>query len=237
MGEQYRRPDLGDRRIAIVFIAGSFACGYVTTAVVDTAHWAPLFAVAPVALIAGSIRWLRRREDILQVVLPSIVIAYAGYVGIAAARVPPHDHHADGLLELLTSAVVDPFDQRWPIVAHGGGTGRVDPRHRIALPVSKSRAGTRSPMQMTLSGPSSPKGTHKTRPGRRSEVRSRKAESRETRRAEPGVPRHPPANGAAMTASGSLLLPAIGTFVVILGSADSALVQLRHMRAAIRSSR
>jgi len=137
MGEQYRRPDLGDRRIAIVFIAGSFACGYVTTAVVDTAHWAPLFAVAPVALIAAAFGWLRRREDILQVVLPSIVIAYAGYVGIAAARVPHMIITPMGYLSFFTSAVVDPFDQRWPIVLMAGVPVALILAIAIALPVSK----------------------------------------------------------------------------------------------------
>jgi len=48
-----------------------------------------------------------------------------------------HDHHADGLLELLHVGRRGPVRSTLADRAHGGGTGRVDPRHRHRAAVSK----------------------------------------------------------------------------------------------------
>ena len=126
MGEHYRRPELGDWRIAIAFVA---ACG-------GGGSYA-VIAVVPVALIAASFGWLRRHDDILQVVLPSIVVAYAGYVGIAAARVPHMVITPMGYLSFLTPTVVDPLQQRWPMILMAGLPVALIIAVAIALPASK----------------------------------------------------------------------------------------------------
>jgi hypothetical protein len=137
MGEHYRRPELGDWRIAIAFVAASLLSGYLAAAAIDSAQLTPVIAVVPVALIAASFGWLRRHDDILQVVLPSIVVAYAGYVGIAAARVPHMVITPMGYLSFLTPTVVDPLQQRWPMILMAGLPVALIIAVAIALPASK----------------------------------------------------------------------------------------------------
>jgi len=137
MSEQYRRPELGDWRVVIAFASASLACAYVTTVAIDTARIDAVFAIAPVALITGCFGWARRRYDILEVVLPSIIVAYAGYIGIAAARLPHMIVAPMGYWRFEALAVAGPLYERWPLVLLAGVPVALVVAIGVALPLSK----------------------------------------------------------------------------------------------------
>lgn len=138
MPEEFRRSDLGDRRIALAFVLAALLCGYGACVLVDTAGWNALFAVLPVAAVLAVFGWFRRTHDILAVVLPAVVIAYSGYVGIAIARVP----HMTTIVAMSTrggAGFLTPQDSRWPLVLMAGLPFALILTVVVALPVSKIR--------------------------------------------------------------------------------------------------
>jgi hypothetical protein len=138
MREEFRRSDLGDRRIALAFVLAALLCGYGACTVVDTAGWNALLAVVPVAAVLAVFGWFRRTHDILAVVLPAVVIAYSGYVGIAIARVP-HMTTIIAASALGGAGFLTPEDSRWPLVLTAGLPFALILTVAVALPVSKIR--------------------------------------------------------------------------------------------------
>ena len=137
MPEEFRRSDLGDRRIALAFVLAALLCGYGACVAVDAAGWNPLFAVLPVVGVLAVFGWIRRAHDILAVVLPAIAIAYAGYLGIAFVRVPHTNLSITGRSGY--AALSGPLGQRWPLILMAGLPFALILTVAVALPVSKIR--------------------------------------------------------------------------------------------------
>ncbi len=112
--------------------------GYGTSLLCATTGANPLFAAAGVAVVAGAFGWTRRDRGVLDVALPSIVVTYAAFIGIAIERVP----HT--VLKVKESAFtthgllvpIGPLANEWPVVLVGGIACALILTVAVAVPVS-----------------------------------------------------------------------------------------------------
>lgn len=105
----------------VVAVAGGAMASSFGAAVLCVAHgWNDLFAwVIPVVAV-GAVAWVRRGGDILDVTLPSFVVAYAVYVGVALERIPQRVplEHANLYFRPLEKLTLEP--RHWPVVLVAG---------------------------------------------------------------------------------------------------------------------
>jgi hypothetical protein len=119
----------GWMRVA-AFVVASLACGFVLAEFGDRADWNPLVAPAGAALVAALYGLSRRGRDLVEVIGPSLLIAYAAFAGLAISRMGhPNVVAAQWLF--------DPMIDRLPAVLLGGVAYALVVSVFVALPASK----------------------------------------------------------------------------------------------------
>jgi hypothetical protein len=119
----------GWMRVA-AFVVASLACGFVLAEFGDRADWNPLVAPAGAALVAAGYALSRRGSDVVDVIGPSFLIAYAAFAGLALSRVA----HPNLIAALWH---IDPMIDRLPVVLFGGLAYALVVSVFVALPASK----------------------------------------------------------------------------------------------------
>ena len=95
--------------------------------------------VVPIALVVlmAAFGWTRRDRDVLDVFVPSFLVAYAGFLGVALARVPhtslPRRNDVWYVGPLMSSG---PLSDLWPLVLVGGVVIALVLTIAVAVPVS-----------------------------------------------------------------------------------------------------
>jgi len=122
------------------FVVASLACGFLLAEFGDRADWNPLVAPAIAALIAAAYGLLRRGRDVVEVLAPALLIAYAAFAGLALSRM---------LHPNLVAAqwLFDPMIDRWPAVLLGGIAYALVVTVFVVLPVSKLARWHRCPSE------------------------------------------------------------------------------------------
>jgi len=124
--------------ILVVLIVATFFVGYGVALVVDEWGLNALLASAAVAVVLAVFAWFLRDREIIEVAAPSFFVAYAGYAGVATARVghtianlAGPAAHFYGPLGHLGS-----LDMQWPLVLAAGVPFALVLTVAVALPIS-----------------------------------------------------------------------------------------------------
>ena len=115
--------------IVPVFLIIALFWGFGTAYAVDVAGWNPILAPASAAVLVGIFGWLRRGRDILDVAFPSVIVAYAAYIGLALVRVSQSSLLSDQWR-------IAPLAERWPAVLFAGLPYALILTVAVALPMS-----------------------------------------------------------------------------------------------------
>src|ERR1700692_690245 len=102
----------GWMRVA-TFVVASLACGFFLAEFGDRAEWDPLVAPAVAALVAALYGHSRRGRDLVEVIGPALLIAYAAFAGVAISRMG----HPN---VIAAQWMFDPMINRLPVVLLGG---------------------------------------------------------------------------------------------------------------------
>jgi hypothetical protein len=119
----------GWMRVA-TFVVASLACGFFLAEFGDRADWDPLVAPAGAALVAALYGHSRRGRDLVEVIGPSLLIAYAAFAGVAISRMG----HPN---VIAAQWMFDPMIDRLPVVLLGGVAYALVVTVFLALPASK----------------------------------------------------------------------------------------------------
>jgi hypothetical protein len=120
------------------FVALALVVGYGAAVIWPVAGWYALIAPTGVGLVAGAFGWTRRDRDILDVVGPSFLVAYAGYLGIAIARVPHTTIARPGFEDWFAAPLLElgALGARWPLVLAAGVPFALILTIAVALPIA-----------------------------------------------------------------------------------------------------
>ena len=117
---------------AALALAGGYGASVLGTAAGINA------VVVPISLVVlmGAFGWTRRDRDVLDVFVPSFLVAYAGFLGVALARVPHTSlpRRNDWFVGPLMSS--GPLSDFWPLVLVGGVVIALVLTIAVAVPVS-----------------------------------------------------------------------------------------------------
>ncbi len=123
--------------VVIGFAAAALIGGYAASALSTAAGINAVVAPLALVVVMAAFGWTRRDRDVLDVFVPSFAVAYAGFLGVALARVPhtslPHKDDAWYLGPLITAG---PLSNMWPVVLVGGAIAALVLTIAFALPVS-----------------------------------------------------------------------------------------------------
>jgi hypothetical protein len=122
--------------VVVGFAAAALIGGYAASALGTGAGFNAV--VAPLALVAvmAAFGWTRSGRDVLDVFGPSFLVAYAGFLGVALARVPHTSlPHANSWWSGPLIAA-GPLSNLWPLVLVGGAIVALVLTIAVAVPVS-----------------------------------------------------------------------------------------------------
>ena len=98
--------------MAVAFIATAALWGYGAAVLCDALQLEPAVAVLAIAPVVAAFAWFERRRDVARMLIATIIVAYAAYVGIAIARVPA--------TFMTTMWTIGPLAAKWPVVLLAG---------------------------------------------------------------------------------------------------------------------
>jgi hypothetical protein len=97
----------------------------------------PVFATVSAILIVAAFAWTRRPDDILEVAMPSLLVSYAAYLGIALARAPHITIGAPGQAWFIGPLMnLGSLGDQWPLVLVAGLPWAFMLTAVVAVPVS-----------------------------------------------------------------------------------------------------
>lgn len=116
-------------RCTVIFVVGALLWGAGASLAADALDASPLAAPASVLAVVALFAWLRRGRDILDVVAPSFLVSYAGYLGLAIVRASQPNMVAAQWLILS-------LDRQWPVILLGGVAFALIATVFVGIPVS-----------------------------------------------------------------------------------------------------
>jgi hypothetical protein len=114
--------------MVIGFAAIALVWGYGAAILGDAAGLEPVIVPATFALLVAGVAWMRRGRDVLDVVVPAFVVAYAAYVGLAAARAPG--------TTIASLYNIGSLAGKWPLLLTAGVPFALISTVAVAVPVS-----------------------------------------------------------------------------------------------------
>ncbi len=103
------------------FVVAALVVGYGAAAAVDgLLRIEAIFAGLAVALVVALFGWCSRGRDIVEVVATSLVVAYAGYLGLALARASNLPHVSmEGWFPVAPTSIAS-LGLQWPVILLAG---------------------------------------------------------------------------------------------------------------------
>jgi hypothetical protein len=130
-------PDRGRAVSACAFVVAALVAGWGAGRIVDDSlQWNALAGVVPIAVLVALFGWWRRDRDVVDVFAGGWLVAYAGFLGLAAARVPRLP--SVGMQGWGLDSVLRPsqLGDQWPVVLLGGVAFALIATVAVALPAS-----------------------------------------------------------------------------------------------------
>jgi hypothetical protein len=100
------------RTIVLAMLGITVLWGFGAAVLTHAAGWSPVVAFVFTLVPIAGFGWLSRGREVVEVVLPAYAIAYAGYIGLALARVAQPNTLASRWHIVLAD--------QWPLVIVGG---------------------------------------------------------------------------------------------------------------------
>jgi hypothetical protein len=122
--------------VVVGFAAAALIGGYAASALGTAAGFNAVAVPLALVVVMAAFGWTRRGRDVLDVFGPSFLVAYAGFLGVALARVPHTSLPRSNMLYAGVLGTAGPLSNLWPLVLVGGAIIALVLTIAVAVPVA-----------------------------------------------------------------------------------------------------